>query len=79
MASWPKYDPCTGFWLCENCWNRGNWSHSCQFGICECPKPTCGGREGRVEKVRFTGEGQLKIDTGNDVIRITPKSWPSRE
>lgn len=61
MANWPKYDPRTGFWLCENCWNRGNWSHHCTLGMCECPKKGCCSEEKQAAKVKFTGEGQTKI------------------
>lgn len=57
---WPRYDPRTGFWLCENCWNRTTWAHHCHKGLCECPKRGCPGHVS-PPKIAFTGEGQTKL------------------
>ena len=64
--NWPKLDPRTEFWLCENCWNRGKWSHHCTGGLCECPK--CQGMQ-PAPRVKFTGAGQEKLpDPGGEWI-----------
>lgn len=80
---WPRYDPHRGYFLCEPYWNqthinpaftdRDGVKHpkvfNCQENGCE-----CGCRHGKARAVRFTGEGQTVIDTGDDVIQIgTPK------
>lgn len=71
VDNWPRYDPRTGLMLCEGCWNNQNWSHRCTKGACACPKSSCAG-EPKIQKVKFTGEGQIKIDVGDDVIRVGP-------
>lgn len=66
VNGWPKYDPHRGFWLCESCWNRGpqGLEHHCEYGMCDCP---CTNMQ-PPPRVKFSREGQLKIDMSNPLI-----------
>lgn len=72
QKTWPRYDPVRDMYLCESCWNDGNWKHHCARGFCECCR--CNGE--LPKKVKFTGEGQTSIDM-SDCITITAKSLTS--
>jgi hypothetical protein len=71
QRTWPRYDPVRDIYLCESCWNSGNWKHHCALGFCEC----CRCNRERPKRVKFTGEGQtsLSFDRSNPIV-IGPKS-----
>ena len=78
---WPRYDPRTGFWLCEGCWNKQNWTHHCAQGLCECPKHPCAGYQKPAVRVKFSRESLIKAGQTSILdgdlglpIQIGPKS-----
>jgi hypothetical protein len=78
-----RFDPRRNYLLCEHCWNGLHWSpgfigangakHQ-KSKLCLGNGCGCGCNDKGPRKVKFTGEGQMKIDTGNDVIRIAMES-----
>jgi len=66
---WPRYDPSRDIYLCESCWNDGNWKHHCARGFCEC----CRCNVEKPKKVKFAARGQTSIPM-DDCLFIGPKS-----
>jgi hypothetical protein len=65
---WPKFDPRLGAFLCQNCWNNGNWSHYCTDKSCDCFKCHPGSTPKRLKKLSPKEAREALVAAGQLVL-----------
>lgn len=79
---WPKYDPRLGAFLCQPCWDNGNWSHHCTDGACDCFRCHPGPGPKRLKKLSpkeareaLVAAGQLVLPDVGGITITKEATW----